>query len=141
MFIYFSIVARWIKDIEFDNEQQIISYSISNCVLVNNTNVTIVITQASITVFDEEQPYNSQYTSFVIPSNSLSPYSSYDYTLQVIGLTGTTPLYTGSIPAVSVSTTSVIPTVSDSVSATTTVSITPTITDNVSPTTTSGMVT
>ena len=123
MFIYFSIVACWIRDIEFDNNQQIISYSLPDCVMVaDNTSVTIDITQASNTVFDEEQPYDSQYTSFVIPSNSLSPYSSYDYTLQVIGLTGTTPLYTGSIPAVS--TTTVIPTVSGSVSPPTTTTTT-----------------
>ncbi len=121
--IIISIDARWIRDNGFDNDQQIISYSLP--VVADNVNVTIDITQASNTVFDDEQPYNSQYTSFVIPSNNLSPYSSYDYTLQVIGLTDTTPLYTGSIPAVS----------------TTTVSITSTITDSVSTSPTSGKVT
>ncbi len=125
MFIYFSIDARWIRDIEFDNEQQSLSYAILNCVMVDdNTNVTIDITQASNTIFDGEQPYDSQYTSFVISNNSLSPYSSYDYTLQVIGLTGTTPLYTGSIPAISITTTTT-PTngVSPTITATTTTGI------------------
>ncbi len=117
----FSIVAHWIRDIEYDIDQQIILYSIPDCVTVDNANVTIVITQASNTVFDEEQPYMSQYTSFVIPNNSLSPYSSYDYTLQVIGLTGTTPLYTGSIPAVSTTTTT---TPTNGVSPTTTTATT-----------------
>ena len=88
--------------------------------MVTDTNVTIDITHTSGTVFDDfdQQPYN---TSFVIPNNTLSPFSSYDYTLQVIGLTGTTPLYTGSIPAVS------IPAVSStvSVSPTTTTTTTP----------------
>ena len=114
----FSTDARWIRSHFITNDRQKLLYSRPNCTIVSsNTNVTLDITNSSGIVFDGVQLYNSQYTSFDI-GNILSPHSSYDYTLQVIGLSNSIAPYTGSIPPVMVTTTG-----STSIASTTTISI------------------
>ena len=97
MFGSFFVDSRWIREIIVDIENSEISYSVPDCttftgdplVVLNITNYT-----NGDVVYNNEQPYD---TSFNIPSSSLSPSLSYNYTLVVIHSDRTVASYTGPV--------------------------------------------
>ena len=109
--ITFFIDASWIRDIVVDLENSRLSYSISSCTILNGDPLVVLnITNTNgNVVYNDEQSYNTESTSFNIPCSSLSPSLSYNYSLLVTLSDRTVASYTGSLASTTTTTTSVLP--------------------------------
>ena len=98
MFGSFFVDSRWIREIIVDIENSEISYSIPDCTTFTGDPLVVLnITNTNgDVVYNNEQHYDTESTSFNIPS-SLSPSLSYNYSLVVIHSDRTVASYTGPV--------------------------------------------
>ena len=98
MFGSFFVDSRWIREIIVDIENSEISYSIPDyTTFTGDPLVVLNITNTNgDVVYNNEQHYDTESTSFNIPS-SLSPSLSYNYSLVVIHSDRTVASYTGPV--------------------------------------------
>ncbi len=122
---YICIDASWIRDIVIDLENNRISYSIPNCTILNGDPLVVlnITNTTGDVVYNEEQSYDTESTSFNITS-SLSSSLSYNYNLLVILSDRTAASYTGPLWTASttntVTVTSVLPSSTDNTVASST---------------------
>ena len=114
-FVILFVDASWIRDIVVDLENSRIYYSIPSCTILNGDPLVVlnIANTNGDVVYNDEQSYNTELTSFNIPCSSLSNISSYNYSLLVTLSDRTVASYTGTLTSTTTMPTSVLPSSTD----------------------------